>query len=148
MIPTADLANASDPQGEGLGQHITQRAKQLLAQLILPQKITKYEIERYYRKAHRTKAWRKLKPEAKALLYLARKTINLAKSEVLVSTLRAIFLEISLHTLKCQALLYGIILHLEQSITISEDLLKNRFTQILATGINYINNPLIFRIYG
>jgi len=104
----AGLAKQTEQWGKA-GQHITEKAKTILATLILPQTITKYEIERYYRKAHRTQAWRNLPKEARALIQAARKTIKTkVKSPLLLITLRKIFLQIELHTTKAQAILKGI----------------------------------------
>ncbi len=144
MIPTAGLAMASNTSGEGLGQHIIQYAKQLLAELILPQKITNYEVERYYRKAHRTGIWRKLKPEAKALLYVVKRTIRLVKSLQLISILKNIFLQIELGTIRAKALFYGIMIYTQLSKIHSLKDLKRKMNWLLATGINCLNNPLMY----
>ncbi len=133
--------------GEGPGQSITQKAKQLLAQILLPKTITPQAIEKYFRKALRTKAWYTLKPETKALILALRKWKHQIKSQTLTQTLKGILTHIELHTLKGKAIYYGIILTLKNTKTRLAELLKNT-TQLLITGIFYLNNPPTLRIYG
>lgn len=135
---TTQLATALTQQAEAWGRegrHITEKAKAILATLILPQTITHYQIERYYRKAHRTKAWRNLPKEARALIQAARKTIKTkVKSPTLHTTLTKIFLQIELHTLKARALLKGITKLLTQGTKLISDTIKP--STLLIIGLN------------
>ena len=134
---TTQLAAGLTQQAEAWGRegrHITEKAKAILATLILPQTITHYQIERYYRKAHRTKAWRNLPKEARALIQAARKTIKTkVRSPTLHTTLTKIFLQIELHTLKAQAILKGITKLLTQGTLISDTI---KPSTLLIIGLN------------
>ncbi len=124
-------------------------AKRLIAKALLPKVINRYEIERFYRKAHRLNAWRYLKFESRALLYVARKVVNVVRSPILSNALRNVFLEITLYTLKGRALLQAVIINLKRSKTlVLSAFSKERINELLAEGINYLNNPPIFRVYG
>ena len=148
LIPAAGPPEGRDSRGEGAGQHIIDHAKQLVAKALLPEKITSTEIERYYRKAHRVRAWPHLKKWERALLYLARKLVTEAKSYLLQKALKQIFLEIALHTLKGRALLQGMIIHLKAGGSANPDKLNHKHVYLLALGINYLNNPPIYRVNG
>ena len=137
---TTQLATALAQQAKQWGEasrHATEKAKAILATLILPQTITHYEIERYYRKAHRTQAWRNLPKEARALIQAARKTIKTkVRSPTLHTTLTKIFLQIELHTLKAKALLKAITKLLTTSLTHVLTHSKNFLTRLLVIGLN------------
>ena len=132
----------------GAGRHANEYAEALITAALLPKKITAYEIERYYRKAHRVGAWRTLPKEAKALLLTARKVIKtLVKGPALRATLLKVFLKIELQTLRGKALLYGAKLYIMNAAPKLRDLLR-KIPELLALGIQYLNNPPTLRIYG
>ena len=133
---------------EGMGQRIKRYAETLITATLLPKKITAYEIERYFRKAHRIGAWRTLPKEAKALLLIARKVIKTTvKAPALHSALLQVFLRIELQTLRGRALLYGAKLYLMNTVPKLRDLLR-KVPELLALGIQYLNSPPILRVYG
>ena len=139
----ADLAELA---GEGLGQQITEKAKELLAQIILPKEITRQTIEKYIRKAIQIHAWHHLKRLDKAILILTRKLPKI-KSPTLKTVLRKILLQIELHTIRGKALFYGIIISMHSTMHKLQELLRN-VSRLLTIGLFYLNNPLIYRIYG
>ena len=143
MVLEAGLADLME---EGLGQQITCRAKELLAQIILPKKITSQVIEKYIRKAFRVHAWPQLKRMEKALLILTRR-LSMIRSPILKSILHKIFLEIELHTIRGKALFYGIIISMKNTMHKLHELLKNT-SRLLTIGLFYLNNPMHYRIYG
>lgn len=128
-------------------QPLSEKAKKILTKIALPQKINAETINKYIRKAHRTGAWRNLKQENKALLIALRKWKNTIKSRTLTTILHKILLQIELHTLRGQALYYGIIIALKNSIHKLKELIKNT-TRLLVIGISYLNSPPMYRIYG
>jgi len=139
-------AGLAELAGEGLGQQITEEAKELLAQIILPQEITRQTIEKYIRKAIQIHAWYHLKRLDKSILILTRKLPKI-KSPTLKSILHKIFLKIELCTTRGKALFYGIILSMQNTMYKLYDLLKN-VSRLLTIGLFYLNNPITYRIYG
>ena len=139
-------AGLAELAGEGLGQQITKEAKELLAQIILPQEITRQTIEKYIRKAIQIHAWHHLKRLDKAILTLTRKLPKI-KSPTLKTILQKIFLQIELHTTRGKALFYGIIISMRNTMHKLHELLKN-IPRLLTIGLFYLNNPPIYRIYG
>ena len=139
-------AGLAELAGEGLGQQITKEAKDLLAQIILPQEITRQTIEKYIRKAIQIHAWYHLKRLDKAILTLTRKLPKI-KSPTLKTILQKIFLQIELHTTRGKALFYGIIISMSNTMHKLHELLKN-IPRLLTIGLFYLNNPPIYRVYG
>jgi len=135
-----------------LNEPLTTTARELVAKLLLPQRITGEVIEKYFRKALRVGAWRALRKEARALILAARNVrIGTVKSPVLATALKQAFLTIELHTLKGKALYYGVIITMKQAPhTLKQALTKTKqtLTKILIEGISYLNNPPTLRIYG
>ncbi len=132
--------------GEGLGQHIMEKAKTIVAEIILPQEITGKTITKYIRKAIQNHIWYTLPKETKILLKLTQYLPRI-RSPVLIRILREIFLRIELATTRGKAYLYGVILVMQNTFYKFEELLKNT-KRILTLGIFYLNNPLQYRIYG
>ena len=132
--------------GKGLGRQVVERAKGLLAKLILPREVTKQVVERYIRKAMQIHIWHRLGREERALLIVVRR-FNLVRSPVLRSVLHRIFLEIEMFTVRGKALFYGIIISMQSYMhRVSEE--HKNVSHLLATGISYLNNPPMYRIYG
>jgi len=140
------IARLAEIDMETSGRSAASRAKELLAKLLLPGEVSGKIVDRYIRKALRTNSWRTLKPENRALLLALRRWRSI-KSPTLKSTLYRIFLEIELHTLRGEALFYGIILVMRSYMYRLEEVLKNT-AKLLAIGISYLNNPLMYRVYG
>ena len=143
---TTLMAKMAELAEEGIGQPVASRARELLAKMILPKRVTGEIIGKYVRKAIRVGAWRYLKQESRALLIIARRW-RLIKSPTLKSILYKIFLEIELYTLRGKALFYGIILAMKNTIYKLQEALKD-YSKLLTIGIFYLNNPLMYRIYG
>jgi len=143
---TTLMAGLAELAGEGPGQHVVLKAKELLTKILLPKKVTGNIVDRYVKKALRTGAWRSLKQENRAILIVARKW-GVIKSPILKSILYRIFLEIELHTIRGKALFYGIILTIKGTIYRLHELLKD-LSKLLALGLFYLNNPPMYRIYG
>ena len=142
----AGLTQAKDRGGAG--RHANEYAEALITAALLPKKITPYEIERYYRKAHRVGAWRTLPKEARALLLTARKVIKtLVKGPALRAALLKIFLKIELQTLRGRALLHGIKIMLSLGYRKVLNTLRG-LREALILGIQYLNNPPMYRAYG
>ena len=143
---TTLMAGLAELAGEGPGQHVVLKAKELLTKILLPRKVTGSVVNRYVRKALRTGAWRSLKQENRAILIVARKW-GVIKSATLKSILYRIFLEIELYTIRGKALFYGIILTMKSTIYKLHETLRD-IQKLLTIGILYLNNPPMYRIYG
>jgi len=121
-------------------------ALEVFNRIALPEHITGELISRYVRRAIRLGIWRRLKPESRALLLVARRFAVL-RSPVVTSVVRRLLLDIETHTLRGRALLYGIAIALREPLLrlagVLEDVVK-----LLVLGISYLNNPPVFRVYG
>ncbi len=144
---TTLMAGLARLLGEGPGQHVILEARRLAASIILPRRLTGFVVNKYFRKALQTGAWRSLAPQARALLYLARRWRGAFKSPLMTSVLRELLLEIELHTVGGRALFYGVLVALKNGLQRLGGLLKNK-TRLLFLGLQYLNNPLMYRLYG
>ena len=128
-----------------------QLARLIITKTLLPQTLTRPTLQKYIRKAIQNHSWHKLKPEQRALLYTASKTITRVRNQTLYNILAEILLTIELATTKAKAIYYGAILLIKQAPNKAQTLLthtKNILSKLLYLGINYLNNPPIYRIYG
>jgi len=129
------------------GTVVVEHAKKVLLKLFIPSKISRSVIEKFFRKALRTGIWKSLKPEQKALILALRIWRREVKSIKLTEIVKGIFLEIELSTFRGKAFLYGIAITIKNRTGILKNIFKN-IGYILATGIMYLNNPPIYRVYG
>jgi hypothetical protein len=104
-------------------------------------------VEKLFRKALRVGAWSSLKPEQRALILALRKWRGGVRSRNLLKVVKRIFLEVELFTLRGRALLYGVAIAIKNGVNVAKDVLNNT-GYILATGIMYLNNPPMLRVYG
>lgn len=139
-------AGLAEKYGEGLGRQIVEKAKSIVAKLTLPKEITGPVIKKYIRKAITHHAWHTLPHEARALLILA-KHLSKIKSPTLKEIIARILVEIELATTRGKAYFYGAVIAMKNTLHNLEELLQNT-KRLLAIGIFYLNNPLIYRIYG
>jgi len=126
---------------------VVEEAKRLLMGVVVPEKISRTVVEKFFRKALRTGVWRFLRAEQKALILALRVWGREVRSGRLLEIVRGIFLEIELSTLRGKALLYGIAIAIKSGSEALKNLFKN-IGYILATGIMYLNNPPMLRVYG
>ncbi len=133
--------------GEGLGQRVVLEARRLAASIILPKRITGSVVNRYFRKALQTGAWRSLTPQARALLYLARRWRGVFKSRFINGVLKELLLDIELYTVGGRALFYGVVVALKNKLFSLGGSVWSR-ARLLFLGLQYLNNPLIYRVYG
>ena len=129
------------------GTVVVEHAKKVLLKLFIPSKISRSVIEKFFRKALRTGIWKSLKPEQKALILALRIWRREVKSRKLTEIVKGIFLEIELSTFRGKAFLYGIAITIKNRTGILKNIFKN-IGYILATGIMYLNNPPMYRVYG
>lgn len=132
---------------KGLDEHMLFEAMDILSRIVLPREITGEAIEKYLRKALRTRAWRRLSPESRALMYILRNWRGRIESYILRSILKNLFLQIELFTLRGRALLFGIIQIMKNPIYELGEVLQDT-KRLLTLGIFYLNNPFTYRIYG
>jgi hypothetical protein len=121
-------------------------ARKLLADLIIPRRITGEVVDKYFRKAIRVGVWRRFSSERRALLYLSR-FLGVIKSPVLRSILIEIFLEIELYTIRGRALFYGILVSLRSHLYRLREILRD-VSKLLVIGLSYLHNPPMYRVYG
>ncbi len=140
------VAGLAERNGEELGQHVIEKAKSIVADIILPKQVNRTTIEKYIRKAIQHHTWYSLPRETKLLLLLTRRLPRI-KSQTLIRILKEIFLKIELATIRGKALLYGVIIVMQNTLQNIKQLLKNT-KRLLTLGIFYINNPIHYRIYG
>ncbi|MGC9069556.1 MAG: hypothetical protein ACP5IZ_11390 [Thermoprotei archaeon] len=122
-------------------------AKRLLARVTIPTTINKDAIRKYIKKALRTKTWKTLKPENRALLIALLKWGGEIKSRLLKKILQEILLEIELHTLRGKAIFYGFLISIKKKLFPLKELLQN-ISRTIVIGISYLNNPPICRPYN
>ena len=119
---------------------------EVLNRVALPERITGEVVSRYVRRAVRLGIWRRLRPESRALLLVARRFAVL-RSPVVTSIVRRLLLEVEVHTLRGRALLYGVLIALRDPFLRLAGVLRDA-TRLLVLGISYLNNPPLLRFYG
>jgi len=123
---------------------VTSRFKEL----VLPKVITKDLIVSYVKKALRTRIWFSLNPYQRALLKaLTLSKVYVIRSCVLKELVSELLVVIERSTLKGKVLWYGLVIALSTCRYLGQELLFKVET-LLYLGINYLNNPPIFRPYG
>ncbi|MEL9998445.1 MAG: hypothetical protein QXH99_08145 [Sulfolobales archaeon] len=116
-------------------------------ELVLPRVITRDLIISYVRKALRTRIWFSLSPYQRALLKaLTLSRVYVVRSRVLKELITELLLIIERGTLKGKALWYGLVIALNMCKYLKSIVLN--VETLLYLGINYLNNPPIFRPYG
>lgn len=116
-------------------------------ELVLPKVITRDLIISYVRKALRTRVWFSLSPYQRALLKaLTLSRVYVVRSRVLKELITELLLIIERGTLKGKALWYGLVIALNMCKYLKNIVLN--VETLLYLGINYLNNPPIFRPYG
>jgi len=121
-------------------------ALEVFNRIALPEYITGELISRYVRRAIRLGIWRRLKPESRALLLVARR-FTVLRSPTVTSVVRRLLLEIEVRTLRGRALLYGVLVALRDPFLRLAGVLRD-VAKLLVLGISYLNNPPVFRFYG
>jgi hypothetical protein len=129
------------------GSELVEKAKEVLLSIVAPDNISRAVVEKLFRKALRVGAWSSLKPEQKALILALRKWRGVVRSRNLLEVVKRIFLEVELFTFRGRALLYGVAIAIKNGVNVAKDVLNNT-GYILATGVMYLNNPPMLRVYG
>jgi len=129
------------------GSELVEKAKEVLLSIVAPDNISRAVVEKLFRKALRVGAWSSLKPEQKALILALRKWRGVVRYRNLLEVVKRIFLEVELFTFRGRALLYGVAIAIKNGVNVAKDVLNNT-GYILATGIMYLNNPPMLRVYG
>lgn len=124
-----------------------ERVREILKDLLVPDRITRDFVEKMFRKALRLGFWRRLRPETRALILALRVFPRPVRSPVLVSILREVFLDIELQTLRGRALFYGVLIALREA---GSRLLKALadVSRLLFLGVSYLNSPPMYRVLG
>ena len=115
----------------------------LLDGVVLPGKVTDGLVSRFVRRAARLGIWRRLRPESRALLLVARR-FSVLRSPVAVSALRRAMLEVELLTLRGRALLFGVLVSLRDPCLRLSGVFGD-VAKLLAIGISYLSNPPAYR---
>lgn len=124
----------------GLGK----TAVEYVSRLLLPERIDRYVVRAYIRKAVRVGLWRSLKAESRALLKALSIWRGVIKSKVLVEIVREVLVTIELGTLRGRSILYGVLQALRSGLW---DLLSSA-ELLLCLGVSYLSNSPIFRFLG
>ncbi|MET1160150.1 MAG: hypothetical protein ABWW65_04235 [Thermoprotei archaeon] len=130
----------------GLDESVREYIERLIMEKFLPDNISPRVIEKYIRKAIQSRIWYYLSRVDRALLILTRRLPRI-KSPVLKQVLKKIFLEIELYTIRGKALFYGLLIAMKNPIYKLEEIIHN-IKRIITIGIQYLNNPQIYRIFG
>jgi hypothetical protein len=115
----------------------------LLDGVVLPGKVTGGLVSRFVRRDARLGIWRRLRPESRALLLVARR-FSVLRSPVAVSALRRAMLEVELLTLRGRALLFGVLVSLRDPYLRLSGVFGD-VAKLLAIGISYLSNPPAYR---
>jgi len=126
--------------------HLEGEVLNFLSEVLLPKVITRSVIERYVRKAYMNKSWFTLNRFQRALLRVASRVISIVKSPTLINVLKRIFVRIELGSLRGRALYYGFLLAQRMGELLTS--LTKKLTYIMLLGINYLNNPPLYRVLG
>jgi len=119
------------------------KARGILAELLLPKKLTGQVISRYVRKAYRHGAWRALSPEGRALLLVARLWGEI-RSPLLKKIIYNLLVEIELHTTRGKAVFHGLLLQLRR-LAMGVRIIALDIKALLIEGLSYLNKPLLYR---
>ncbi len=130
----------------GSDEETSDNVLKLMSEVLLPKKITSAVIQSYIRRALRNRTWFTLPRTEKALLKAASRVVKVVKSRMLAEALRRIFLKIDLGTLRGRAIYYGFIILAKTTKELRS--LAGRVRQALIIGINYLNNPPLYRHLG
>jgi len=134
-----------------IDQEIHEQVMDLLSKIILPRQFNKAVLKRYFRRALNNGAWYRLSKVERSLLWLTIRIIDKIKSPILYNSIKKILLNIEMNTFRAKALYHGLIIYMHRiankiNITIKE-ILSNIKT-IFYLGLDHINNPQIYKIYG
>ncbi len=132
-IPRQDISRSLDSSVKGL-----------LSEFLLPEVIDWRVVEQYVRRAVRLGVWRFMSPESRALMRALARWRGVVKSKTLKELVEALLLEIELCSLRGRAVLYGLIIALNEGLT---QVLKS-VKKIMCLGISYLSNPPLYRHYG
>jgi len=125
---------------------LDEEVKGILSRILLPKRYTCEILKKYIRKALINKSWYTLSRTERLLLWLTSKIVSIVKSPTLKRVIDEIVLKIELASLKGKALYYGVLLLIKRLRRV-EEILEN-IVEVLYTGISYINNPPLYRVYG
>jgi len=131
--------------------HAHEIAKKVVSKILIPPILTRSILQKYIRKAIRNRSWYRLPRIKRALLYVASKTLDRVRSITLRRLLEEIILEIELAGTMGKAIYYGVVILIKQTPMLIKTLLhetKQLLNKLLFLGINYLNNPPIYRMYG
>jgi hypothetical protein len=122
---------------------VLDKAREMLAELLLPRRITGEVVAKYVRKAQRNEAWRALSAEGRALLLVARLWGEI-KSPFLRRVICNLIVEIELHTTRGKAVFHGLLIQLKR-IAMGMRKVALDLKTLLVVGLSYINRPLLYR---
>jgi hypothetical protein len=122
---------------------VLDKAREMLAELLLPRRITGEVVARYVRKAQRNGAWRALSAEGRALLLVARLWGEI-RSPLLKRIICNLLVEVELHTTRGKAVFHGLLIQLKR-IAMGTRKVALDLKTLLVEGLSYINRPLLYR---
>lgn len=114
-------------------------------ELVVPHRIDRDTVERYYRKAARLGVLHRLDPYDRAFLYSLRLWLSKGyriRSSVLIDIARRVFASIELSSLRGRAIAFGILIAMRRGL---RRVLGN-IEDLLILGLQFINMPAMYRI--
>ena len=122
---------------------VLDKAREMLAELLLPRRITGKVVAKYVRKAQRIGAWRALSMEGRALLLVARLWGEI-KSPLIRRIIYNLLVEVELHTTRGKAVFHGLLIQLKR-IAMGIRKVALDLKMLLVEGLSYMNRPLLYR---
>lgn len=144
--PVARLAELSY---SGVGEEVLAEAKRAVARILGASlgSVTGGVVSHYLRKSLRNGSWRILPQCSRALLLALSKWMGVVRSRVLREVLLELFTEIEVYSFRGRALLYGVVVAMARARELLGDVLGNA-KRLLTLGIQYLHQPLLYRVFG
>jgi hypothetical protein len=149
MYSTPPVFQLAELSCKGAGEEVLVEAKRVVSRVIDAGLglITGGVVSYYLRKSLRNNSWRLLPLYSRALLLALSKWGGVVKSRILREILIEVFTEIEVYSFRGRALLYGVIVAMARARELLGDILGN-VRRLLTLGIQYLHQPLLYRVFG
>lgn len=149
MYSTPPVFQLAELSCKGAGEEVLIEAKRIVSRVIDAGlgSITGGVVSYYLRKSLRNNSWRLLPRYSRALLLALSKWSGVVKSRILREILIKVFTEIEVYSFRGRALLYGVIVAMARARELLGDILGNA-KRLLTLGIQYLHQPLLYRVFG
>ncbi|MEL9909439.1 MAG: hypothetical protein QXP97_02455 [Desulfurococcus sp.] len=149
MYPTPPVFQLAELSCKGAGEEVLVEAKRVVSRVIDAGlgSITGGVVSYYLRKSLRNNSWRLLPWHSRAMLLALSKWGGVVRSRILREILIKVFTEIEVYSFRGRALLYGVIVAMARFRELLGDIVANA-RRLLTLGIQYLHQPLLYRVYG